>query len=177
MQSQFAALRSELAQAHEVTRDALVEFLVNENAELRADLQRLVKRAVAEIEDGLERKTAAFRPPTVRGTFEENKVYRQHDICIKNGGSYIARRDDPGLCPGPGWQQLTQPGKTGPKGERGYPGERGAKGESGATFIAWKIDRKRFTAVPLMSDGKIGPPLLLREFFEEFFAQTSEQTK
>jgi hypothetical protein len=67
------------------------------------------------------------------------------------------------------------PGKTGPKGERGYSGERGSQGASGANFLAWKVDRKNFVAVPLMSDGKIGPPLHLREFFEEFFAQTSEQ--
>jgi hypothetical protein len=178
LQTQFTALCNHLIHQIEIkietTRDALVEFLVNENQELRVDVQRLVKRARVEIEDSVERKTAAFRPPTVRGTYDETEVYSQHDICIKNGGSYIARRDDPGYCPGGGWQQLTQPGKSGAKGERGFSGARGPQGESGANFIGWRIDKKNFVAIPFMSDGKIGPPLYLREFFEQFFSETNQ---
>jgi DNA replication initiation complex subunit (GINS family) len=92
LQAQFTALASQLVHQLDTMRDALVEFLVNENQELCADVQRLVKRARAEIEDSVERKTANFRPPTVRGTFDETEVYSQHDICAKNGGSFIARR-------------------------------------------------------------------------------------
>jgi hypothetical protein len=66
-------------------------------------------------------------------------------------------------------------GRTGSKGERGVQGERGERGESGATFLTWKIDAKRYTATPLMTDGKIGPPLYLREFFAQFLAEVSEQ--
>jgi hypothetical protein len=111
----------------------------------------------------------------VRGTYSEVESYRQHDVTMRGGNSYIARRDEPGPLPGLGWQQLSMVGKTGPKGERGYPGERGAQGASGANFIAWKIDKRNFVATPFMSDGKIGPPLHLREFFEEYFAQTNRE--
>jgi hypothetical protein len=33
---------------------------------------------------------------------------------------------------------------------------------SGATIRDWKIDRARYVATPLMSDGREGPPLELR---------------
>jgi hypothetical protein len=114
--------------------------------------------------------------PRVCGTYSEAEIYLQHDVVVRNGSSYIARRDSPGECPGPGWQQISMVGRTGSRGERGYTGERGAKGESGATFIGWKIDKRNYVATPFMSDGKIGPPLHLRELFQQFFAQTSEQT-
>ena len=118
---------------------------------------------------------AALRMPTVRGTYNETQSYRQHDIVMRDGNSYIARRDEPGTLPGASWQQLSMVGRTGSKGERGHPGERGAKGESGATFVMWRIDAKRYTATPLMSDGRQGPPLFLRELFEQFFNETRER--
>jgi hypothetical protein len=42
------------------------------------------------------------------------------------------------------------------KGERGPPGNPGL---SGATIRDWKIDRARYVATPMMSDGREGPPL------------------
>ena len=54
---------------------------------------------------------------------------------------------------------------------RGGSGFRGAKGESGANFLCWKVDRKNFVVVPLMSDGREGPRLHLRELFEEYHNQ------
>jgi hypothetical protein len=36
------------------------------------------------------------------------------------------------------------------------------------TISGWKIDRARYLATPLMSDGSDGPPLELRELFEQF---------
>jgi hypothetical protein len=105
---------------------------------------------------------------TVRGTFDEAVKYQRLDVVGLNGGSFIALRDAPGPCPGPGWQLLASPGKRGPAGKNGERGERGAKGDpglSGATICGWKIDRARYLAVPLMSDGGSGPPLELRELF------------
>jgi hypothetical protein len=111
---------------------------------------------------------------TVRGTFDETADYRGLDVVARNGGSFVARKDAPGPCPGPGWQLLTSPGKRGPagqsgeKGERGERGPRGEPGLSGATICGWTIDRARHLATPLMSDGAEGPPLELRELFEQF---------
>jgi hypothetical protein len=53
----------------------------------------------------------------------------------------------------------------GPRGERGDKGE---KGEPGPTIIGWEIDRATYQAVPIMSDGRAGPPLMLRALFEQF---------
>jgi hypothetical protein len=110
----------------------------------------------------------------VRGTFDEAAEYRNLDVVAMNGGSFVALRDAPGRCPGSGWQLLTSPGKRGPagqSGEKGARGERGPPGEpgsSGATISGWKMDRARYLATPLMSDGGEGPPLELRELFEQF---------
>jgi hypothetical protein len=66
-----------------------------------------------------------------RGTWSESESYGALDIVALNGGSFIALQDDPGLCPGDGWQLLTSPGKRGREGERGPRGEKGEKGERG----------------------------------------------
>ena len=111
---------------------------------------------------------------TVRGTFDEAAEYRCLDVVALNGGSFVALRDAPGRCPGPGWQLLTSPGKRGPAGQIGEKGERGERGPpgepglSGATIIGWKVDRARYLATPLTSDGGEGPPLELRGLFEQF---------
>jgi hypothetical protein len=107
---------------------------------------------------------------TVRGTFDQSVNYRRLDVVALNGGSFIALKDAPGPCPGPGWQLLASQGKrgaVGEKGERGVPGPRGDPGLSGATISGWKIDRTNL-ATPLMSNGGEGPPLELRELFEQF---------
>jgi hypothetical protein len=111
---------------------------------------------------------------TVRGTFDETAEYRRLDVVALNGGSFVALKDAPGPCPGSGWQLLASQGKrgvAGEKGERGPPGPRGDAGASGATIRDWKIDRARYVATPLMSDGSEGPPLELRGLFEQFFLE------
>jgi hypothetical protein len=90
--------------------------------------------------------------------------------------SYIARRDDPGICPGDGWQILSRSGRRGPVGEsgpRGRKGERGARGEATPTIINWTIDRVHYRAIPTLSDGKPGAPLDLRPLFEAYHVETS----
>jgi hypothetical protein len=58
--------------------------------------------------------------PRVRGTYsEEWKDYRMLDVVALNGGSFIARSDNPGPCPGTGWQLLASQGKRGDKGPGG----------------------------------------------------------
>src|SRR5262245_17613729 len=110
---------------------------------------------------------------TVRGTFDETADYRRLDVVALNGGSFIALKDAPGPCPGSGWQLLASQGKRGVAGEKGGRGERGLQGDpgsSGVTICDWKIDRARYVATPVMSDGCEGPPLELRGLFEQFLA-------
>jgi hypothetical protein len=112
---------------------------------------------------------------TVRGTFHETAEYRRLDVVALNGGSFIALKDAPGPCPGPGWQLLASQGKRGVAGEKGERGERGPQGNpelSGLTICDWKIDRARYVATPVMSDGGEGPPLELRGLFEQFLSET-----
>jgi hypothetical protein len=49
----------------------------------------------------------------VRGTFDESVSYRRLDVVALNGGSFIALKDAPGPCPGPGWQLIASQGKRG----------------------------------------------------------------
>jgi hypothetical protein len=111
----------------------------------------------------------------VRGTFDATADYRRLDVVAFNGGSFIALKDAPGPCPGSGWQLLASQGKRGVAGGRGERGECGPKGDpglSGVTICDWKIDRARYVATPVMSDGREGPPLELRGLFERFLLET-----
>ena len=110
----------------------------------------------------------------MRGTFDQTASYRRLDVVALNGGSFVALKDKPGPCPGSGWQLLVSQGKrgaAGEKGERGPPGPRGDAGASGATIRDWEIDRARYVATPVMTDGREGPPLELRGLFEQFFLE------
>ena len=44
---------------------------------------------------------------------------------------------------------------------------------SGVTICDWKIDRARYVATPVMSDGREGPPLELRGLFAHFLSDTA----
>jgi len=115
------------------------------------------------------------RTPTVRGTFAADEKYRALDIVALNGGSFIARRNDPGDCPGAGWQSLTMPGKRGERGIRGEKGDRGEPGKPGSAgpaIVGWQIDRKAYAAVPILDDGSQGAALELRSLFEQFQIET-----
>ena len=110
----------------------------------------------------------------MRGTFDQTASYRRLDVVALNGGSFVALKDAPGPCPGPGWQLIASQGRRGAAGERGARGERGPQGDagaSGATISGWRIDRARYVATPVMTDGSEGPPLELRGLFEQFFLE------
>jgi hypothetical protein len=49
----------------------------------------------------------------LRGTYSMAASYRAGDVAMLNGSSFVARRDNPGACPGDGWQLLAMRGKTG----------------------------------------------------------------
>jgi hypothetical protein len=118
--------------------------------------------------------------PIVRGTWREGETYHSLNIVALNGCGFVARKDDPGPCPGDGWQLIAsagRPGKPGPKGERGPAGAVGEHGPSGAagaaapTILGWRIDREAYSATPIMSDDSEVPPLQLRELFAQFHTE------
>lgn len=77
----------------------------------------------------------------VRGTYEPEGEYKRLNIVALNGGAWIARKDDPGPCPGDGWQVLAMRGKSGPPGEarKGDPGV-GIRGEPGPRVESMEVD-------------------------------------
>jgi hypothetical protein len=109
------------------------------------------------------------------GTYNKDTAYEILDVVMNQSSSFIALHNDPGPCPGDGWQMLACGGKrgvAGEKGERGERGERGARGEDAAKIMSWKLDRKEFVATPVMADGTHGPDLELHHFFKEFQIET-----
>jgi hypothetical protein len=65
------------------------------------------------------------------------------------------------------------PGPRGPQGPAGPKGARGERGVTGPSIVGWAVDRERYLAYPLMSNGRPGPALELRALFEQFQAETS----
>jgi hypothetical protein len=114
------------------------------------------------------------RTPRVRGTYSADATYQALDLVMRESSSFIATRDDPGPCPGDGWQMIACGGKRGAAGEKGERGPKGDAGASGATILGWKIERERYVATPVMSDGRDGPPLELRGLFQQFFADVQK---
>ncbi len=115
--------------------------------------------------------------PVISGTYREGESYSYLNIVALGGSSFIARTDDPGPCPGEGWQLIAsagkpgRPGPLGPRGEAGLRGERGPAGEPAPTILGWKIDREAYAATPIMSDNSNVEPLQLRPLFEQFHTE------
>ncbi len=70
----------------------------------------------------------------VRGTWAASEVYAHLDLVALGGSSFVARQDDPGPCPGPGWQLVASAGG------RGRQGDRGERGPAGPRVIALRVD-------------------------------------
>ena len=130
----------------------------------------------------LARAGVDARMPVARGTFDPEVNYAALDIVALNGGSFMARRDDPGACPGDGWQLVARQGQRGTAGERGSKGEPGGRGPQGERgdrgpqaprMTGWKIDREKYTATPIMSDGSACQPLELRTLFLRYQEETA----
>ena len=69
--------------------------------------------------------------PTIRGTYDPAGIYARLDIVALNSSSFIARKDQPGPCPGEDWQLIVSAGKQGRPGPPGAKGERGEPGSEG----------------------------------------------
>jgi hypothetical protein len=80
---------------------------------------------------------------------------------------FVAKKDDPGECPGPGWKGgpgIGKTGKPGPQGERGLKGD----AERALTIIDWETRTETFEIIPIMSDGSRGSAVSIRPLFEQF---------
>src|SRR5262249_32190349 len=97
----------------------------------------------------------------VRGTYQADTKYERGDMVALDGGSFVARRDNPGKCPGDGWQLMAK------QGQRGIAGPEGKRGPPGNIITGWIVDRSTYRIPPRLSDGSLGPPLELRALFEE----------
>lgn len=78
---------------------------------------------------------------TIRGTWSAENTYSALDVVAMNGASFVAKRDDPGECPGEGWQLMAAQGKRGQPGERGL-GVRGDPGRPGPAIAAVGMDEQ-----------------------------------
>jgi hypothetical protein len=119
----------------------------------------ILDTAKAAIETALVRR--------VKGTHNPQAEYSANDIVAKDGGTFIARKDNPRPCPGAGWQLMAK------QGQRGVAGPRGASGSPGKTIDGWIVDRSTYRVTPRFNDGSLGPPLELRELFVQFEDNTA----
>jgi hypothetical protein len=110
--------------------------------------------------------------PVIRGTYDGAATYHALSIVALNGSSFIARCDDPGECPGDGWQLIASCGRAGKPGPKGERGEQGERGPSGPSVLRGEIDRKSYTMKLIMSDGsEVAVPC--RGFFEQYHEESN----
>jgi hypothetical protein len=94
--------------------------------------------------------------PHLRPILLRQVEYKGLDVVLYNGSSYVALCDDPGTCPSQKWQLVAAAGRdgaTGPRGERGERGLIGPRGEPAQSIIGCRVDRAKYTAVPVLSNG------------------------
>ena len=131
------------------------DFFLELMAETLARFQRqILDEAKAMLDQALATR--------VRGTFQPGITdYARGDMVALDGGSFVARKDNPGPCPGPGWQLMAK------QGARGIAGPEGKRGPPGNIITGWIVDRGTYRITPRLSDGSLGPPLELRALFED----------
>jgi hypothetical protein len=109
--------------------------------------------------------------PIVRGTFDLAQSYAALNIVALNGSAFIARWDEPGECPGDGWQLIASAGRAGKPGPKGERGDKGERGPSGLTILRGEIDRASYTMKLIMSDGS-AVSVHCRGFFEQYHEES-----
>ena len=110
------------------------------------------------------------RMAKVCGTHREGETYEYLDVVALGGSSFVARADDPGPCPGAGWQLVASAGRAGKPGPKGERGERGLPGLPGPYLVRGYIDG--FTLTLILSDtSKIEIPI--RAAFEKYHEEAN----
>jgi hypothetical protein len=105
----------------------------------------------------------------IEGTYDPAAKYRRLSIVTLNGSSFAACHDDPGPCPGDGWQLIASAGR------RGQQGERGERGLMGPPAIVPRIASTNIDAgynLNLIYTDGSADSIPLRAAFEQFFAET-----
>jgi hypothetical protein len=80
------------------------------------------------------------------GTYNETADYTELDIVACNGASFVARSDDPGPCPGAGWQLWAKQGRPGDKGDK-------VKADPGPRPVAFVVDEEAVALTLALDDG------------------------
>ncbi len=112
------------------------------------------------------------RSLAIKETFDPAQKYKVLDVVTLDSKWFVAKHDDPGTCPGPGWKAgpgIGKTGKPGPQGERGLKGE---VGRAALAIVEWETRAETFEIIPLMSDGSRGPAVSIRELFLQFQVET-----
>jgi hypothetical protein len=118
--------------------------------------------------------------PDVRGTYDVHADYKMLDIVAMGGASFIAKYDNPGICPGEGWQMMSQQGRRGKPGQTGECGPRGEKGDKGPPAVVPQLIGSRisenYEIVLVYSDNskQIVP---LRPAFERLYHEILNQVE
>jgi hypothetical protein len=110
---------------------------------------------------------------SIEGTYDPAARYRRLSIVTLNGSSFVARHDDPGSCPGDGWQLLASAGRRGQQGPKGERGERGLMGPLAVTPRVASSDIDAGYNLNLLYTDGSRYTIPLRPAFEQFFSETS----
>lgn len=108
---------------------------------------------------------------THRGVYDPQAEYKQCDWVSRDGGAWLAVKDDPGALDSGDWRQLSQRGKAGAPGARGEQGPQGKQGQPGVTIAAAYVDD--FELVLTMDDGT-KHALNLRPMFERYHSEAQQ---
>src|SRR5262249_27133713 len=120
--------------------DGWMNFIESRVLEESEFLQGVVTHALAqmqrEILDACKALITEALAQRIRGTFDPKAKYNLGDVIALDGASFIARRDNPGSCPGPGWQLMAR------QGQRGVAGPKGERGRDAPVIRSWELNRE-----------------------------------
>ena len=136
--------QSLIMQERDFFLDVMAQTIAQIQCEIRDEVKAMLDTALA---------------TRVRGTYQAGVTYTRGDMVALDGGSFVARKDNPGPCPGAGWQLMAK------QGARGIAGPKGERGPSGRSIVGWIVDRGTYRITPRMSDGTLGAPLELGALF------------
>jgi hypothetical protein len=141
-------------------RNLLELRLMQQQDSERALLTEVIASLQRDFEETVKRRIGEAMAQRIRGTFQPGSKYDLGDLVARDGASFVARKNNPGPCPGDGWQLMAK------QGQRGIAGPQGIAGKDAPRIVSWKVDRQHFIVIPIMSDGKEGPALELGALFE-----------
>jgi len=143
--------------------DGWANFVQHKILEERDYLTELLTHVVADLHRNILGEVRALLDQAlaqrIKGTHNPRDEYRIGDLVAKDGASFVARKDNPGPCPGEGWQLMAR------QGGRGIAGPRGERGKDAPVIEKWLVNRQDFTVRPIYSNGIFGPVLELQELF------------